>query len=494
LRIGFAVGAAWLLVAGNSADGAARSMAYPYGWYGDWYAPAAQMPSRKPRVAPSRRQKSEPKKEIGFGEMPKGPLQLVVSIDTQTVTLFSNGVRVAQGPVSTGVPGHPTPMGVFSVIEKDRYHHSNLYSNAPMPYMQRITWSGVALHEGVLPGYPASHGCIRMSRDFAQKLWRVTKLGVRVIVARHELAPVDFAHPNLFKPKPPEPAIATGVTDGRSRAPAVVAQAEIAEAESGGIGAPPQAAANRPTADTADQRQTTAASPAERASEEAQAGGLGAPIQVIEVTAPPARSDAEAAPGIEQKSAPAPANGTGAAPRPNEAAPRGTELSQPASAVDPAKSPRTKVAEEPITVGGQVAVFVSRKEQKIFVRQGFVPLFDMPLVIDQPDQPLGTHVFTAMEVMENGGGMRWNVITMPTQASAPREQGDGKKRSKAALNAAPRPKPSPTPAQALDRIQMPQEAVERIAELLIPGSSLVVSDEGLGPETGRYTEFIVLAH
>jgi L,D-transpeptidase catalytic domain len=486
LRIGFAVGVAWLLVAGNSADGAARSMAYPYGWYGDWYAPAAQMPSRKPRVAPSRRQKSEPKKEIGFGEMPKGPLQLVVSIDTQTVTLFSNGVRVAQGPVSTGVPGHPTPMGVFSVIEKDRYHHSNLYSNAPMPYMQRITWSGVALHEGVLPGYPASHGCIRMSHDFAQKLWRVTKLGVRVIVARHELAPVDFAHPNLFNPKPPEPSIATGVTAGRSRAPAVLAQAEIAEAGSGGIGAPPQAAADRPTADTADQRQTTAASPAEHASEEAQAGGL--------VTAPPARSDAEAAPGIEQKSAPAPANGTRAAPRSNEAAPRGTELSQPAPAVDPAKSPRTKVAEEPITRGGQVAVFVSRKEQKIFVRQGFVPLFDMPLVIDQPDQPLGTHVFTAMEVMENGGGMRWNVITMPTQASAPREQRDGKKRSKAALNAAPRPKPSPTPAQALDRIQMPQEAVERIAELLIPGSSLVVSDEGLGPETGRYTEFIVLAH
>lgn len=458
LRIGFAVGAAWLLVTGNSADGVARSMAFPYGWYGDWYAPAPQNPSRKARIAPSRRQKSEPKKETGFGEMPKGPLQLVVSIDTQTVTLFSNGVRVAQGPVSTGVPGHPTPMGVFSVIEKDRYHHSNLYSNAPMPYMQRITWSGVALHEGVLPGHPASHGCIRMSHDFAQKLWRVTKLGVRVIVARHELAPVDFAHPKLFKPKPPEPSIATGVVDGRSRAPAVVAQAGIAEAESAGIGAPPKAAADRPTADTADQRQSTEMPPAEHASEEA------------------------------------PANGNGAAPRPSETAPRGTELSQPTPAGDPAKPPRIKAAEEPITRGGQVAVFVSRKEQKIFVRQGFVPLFDMPLVIDQPDQPVGTHVFTAMEVAENGGGMRWNVITLPAHASAPREQREGKKRSKAALNAAPPLKPPPTPAQALDRIQMPQEAVERIAELLIPGSSLVVSDEGLGPETGRYTEFIVLAH
>ena len=149
--------------------------------------------------------------------MPKGPLQIVVSIDHQRVTLFSNGVRVAQGPVSTGVPGRPTPMGVFSVIEKDRYHRSNLYSNAPMPFMQRITWSGVALHEGVLPGYPASHGCIRMSRDFAQKLWPTTQLGARVVIARGELAPVDFEHPKLFVPKPKPAATGRGECDDNRR-------------------------------------------------------------------------------------------------------------------------------------------------------------------------------------------------------------------------------------------------------------------------------------
>jgi L,D-transpeptidase-like protein len=494
LRIALAAGVASLLVAGIPADGAARGMAFPYGWYGDWYAPAAPIPSRKARVAPSRRQKSESKKEAGFGEMPKGPLQIVVSIETQRVTLFSNGVRVAQGPVSTGVPGHPTPMGVFSIIEKDRYHHSNLYSNAPMPYMQRITWSGVALHEGVLPGYPASHGCIRMSHDFAQKLWRVTKLGVRVIVARHELAPIDFAHPNLFrpKPKPAEPSIAIGVTDGRSPTPAVVSQAEIAQTDSDHIGAPPQAAAERPPADAADHRRATDAPPAEQASEGAQTGSLAGPVQVIEV--PAARNDAEDAPEIEQKSEPTAGDGSRAAPRPSDAAPSVSERPQPAPAVDPATPPRIKAAEELITRSGQVAVFVSRKEQRIYVRQGFVPLFDMPLVIEQPDQPLGTHVFTAMEVTENGGGMRWNVMTVPAQASAAREQRDTKKRSKASLNSAPQPKPPATPAEALDRIQMPQEAVERIRELLIPGSSLVVSDEGPGPETGRYTEFIVLAH
>jgi hypothetical protein len=203
LRIALAAGAAWTVVAGHSADATARGMGFgtPYGWYDGWYVPPAAIPSRKAKVAPARREKAEPKKETGFGDMPKGPLQIVVSIDNQTVTLFSNGVRVAQGPVSTGVPSHPTPMGVFSIIEKDRYHRSNLYSNAPMPYMQRLTWSGVALHEGLLPGYPASHGCIRMSPDFARKLWPITKLGVRVVVARHELAPVDFEHPKLFRPK-----------------------------------------------------------------------------------------------------------------------------------------------------------------------------------------------------------------------------------------------------------------------------------------------------
>ena len=159
--------------------------------------------------------------------MPKGPLQIVVSIGSQKVTLYSNGQRVAQGGVSTGQPGHSTPMGVFSVIEKDRHHHSNIYSGAPMPFMQRITWSGVALHEGVLPGYPASHGCIRMSHDFAQKLWPVTKLGVRVIVARGDVSPVDFEHAKLFTPKPKPDGSSVAAVD----APIRLAQVRTATEE-----------------------------------------------------------------------------------------------------------------------------------------------------------------------------------------------------------------------------------------------------------------------
>src|SRR5262249_26681921 len=117
----------------------------------------------------------------------------------------------------------------------------------------------------------------------------------------------------------------------------------------------------------------------------------------------------------------------------------------------------------------------------------------LPFVTTQPEPRLATHVFTAMEGTDNGSGMRWNLITVPTEASTSTEQRDVRKKSKEAPSPAARLKPPVTAAQALDRIQIPQEAVDRIGELLIPGSSLVVSDEGLGRETGRYTEFIVLS-
>ena len=120
----------------------------------------------------------------------------------------ANGL-FAETPVSTGMNGHPTPMGVFSVIQKHKFHHSNIYSGAPMPYMQRITWSGVAMHAGVLPGYPASHGCIRMPMAFAVKMWNWTKMGARVIVTPGEITPQNFSHPLLATLKlPPQPVAA----------------------------------------------------------------------------------------------------------------------------------------------------------------------------------------------------------------------------------------------------------------------------------------------
>jgi hypothetical protein len=350
-----------------------------------------------------------------FHEQARGTLQLVVSIGHQRVTLYSNGVRVAQAPVSTGRSDHPTPTGVFSVIEKDRWHRSNLYDNAPMFFMQRLTWSGVAMHEGILPGVPASHGCIRLPREFAARLWGTTKLGVRIVVAYQDVVPQDFSHPALFTGKPaleqkPSPKPEPKPIDN------LVANARFERL--------------RPT---------------------------------IVFDAP-----RDAPTGLIRLEAPAePPAITG-------------------SVVEPAP---VRLAAAPPKYGPHVAVFVSRKEKKIFVRQGFAPLFELPIEIAQPEVPFGTHVFTALELKDDGA-VRWNLMSM---AGAPAPRADrltnGKRAGREIVDIAV---PPSSAALALERIKMPPEAIERIGEILVPGSSLIISDQGLGRETGRRTDFIVL--
>lgn len=209
--------------------------------------------------------------------------------------------------------------------------------------------------------------------------------------------------------------------------------------------------------------------------------------------APADPGDTSAQPRSNSPATPAEVTPITGEPRPPEVAPAGSDGIKPAPTIDPVKpnAPRLRSAGQPAKRSGQVAVFVSRKEKKIFVRQGFVPLFDVPVVIEEADQPLGTHVLTAMEVTDKG--MRWNLMTIPTDPSAPAEQRERGKKPKEPSRPAVQLKSPSTAAEALDRIQMPQDAVDRISELLIPGSSLLISDEGLGRETGRYTEFIVLS-
>ncbi|WP_293838388.1 L,D-transpeptidase family protein [Sphingopyxis sp.] len=126
---------------------------------------------------------------------PHGPLLLIVSTATQRATLYRNGIPIAITTVSTGRPDHRTPTGVFTILQRKVEHYSSIYDNAPMPYMQRLTWGGVALHGGNLPGYPASHGCIRLPHEFARLLYGVTRLGMTVIItdaaAVPRIAPAD---------------------------------------------------------------------------------------------------------------------------------------------------------------------------------------------------------------------------------------------------------------------------------------------------------------
>ena len=164
---------------------------------------------------------------------------MVISLGDQHISVYDGTERIARSRVSTGTPGHATPPGVYSVIGRSRYHHSNIYSGAPMPWMQRITWSGVAMHAGVVPGYPASHGCIRLPYSFAPQLWNMTKLGARVIVARRDTVPAAISHSFLPLPK-------------MQTAPSTLAAAELPSSDTNvelaSIGTPATTAAVSPQA------------------------------------------------------------------------------------------------------------------------------------------------------------------------------------------------------------------------------------------------------
>ena len=345
------------------------------------------------------------------------------------------------------MPSLPTPLGVFSVIEKQVFHRSNIYNDAPMPYMQRITWSGVAMHEGESIGHRASHGCIRMPHDFAVRLYRLTKLNTRVIIANSELKPTEFADPHLFVHK------------------------EI----------PPEAAASPPPNGV----EPATAKPADLA---VHVSTL-APAPVVQLDGP---SPPTAAPVIsaEQKIAATPTPdppGTGDA----------TMQAPPAQPEDAAKE-LAKVAAAKKT---PISIFISRKRQRLYIRQDLEPLFDTPIVIAQPEAPFGTHVFTALEFTgADRTTMRWNVVSLPGEVpkrahyveERPRDGKHGRSRRREIEDETTASLPPSFPAQVLARIEIPPEVSEAISQMILPGSSLIVSDQGLGDETGEGTDFIVV--
>jgi len=430
-------------------------------------APAAAR-SKLRQLAAHQDAETERASKEPFGDIPKGPLQIYVSINQQKLHLYSDGVHVADTPVATGVPSLPTPLGVFSVIQKQRFHLSNIYSNAPMPFMQRITWSGVALHEGENIGHPASHGCIRMPHDFAVRLFGLTKLGVRVVVARAELKPAEFADPHLFvhKDKPADQTIAAPA------APDAVKTAQTAQTDSGGKVSDPAAADPAVVAKPDQLGLRVSADGAAVASDSAGSGNATA---------------GAAQPGPVATDA----------PKPDAAAP---SIAAPDNSVaKPAAKPADIVKDVPAKKT-PIEIFISRKEKKIYVRQDFEPLFDAAIVIEHPDQPLGTHVFTAMEFLDDHATLRWNVVSLPGEpppakpdrkTEGDKRAGKGRKDEAGDGHAAELPPPQ-TPAEALARVDIPQTAIDCISQLIVPGSSLIVSDQGLGDETGDGTGFIVV--
>src|SRR6202048_186312 len=179
-------------------------------------APTANAASRQSRPAPT----TEATAPREAGE----PIMAIVSIMSQQVTFYDADGWILRAPVSTGTTGRETPAGVFAIIEKDKDHHSTLYDDAWMPNMQRITWNGIALHGGPLPGHAASHGCVRMPYDFAEKLFDKTSIGMRVIISPNDAAPVEISHPALFVPNAEAVAAAPARAGARARQAAEAAE------------------------------------------------------------------------------------------------------------------------------------------------------------------------------------------------------------------------------------------------------------------------------
>ena len=414
-------------------------------------------------AAPREPRPAQPKEATAPREAGE-PIMAIVSIKTQQVTFYDAEGWILRAPVSTGVKDRETPAGVFAVIEKDRDHHSSMYDDAWMPHMQRITWNGLALHGGPLPGYAASHGCIRMPFGFAEKLFNKTRIGMRVIISPNDVVPVEFSHPALFTPKAEALAAAPAHAETLAREAAETAQA-AAETK--------KAAA---TAARATALLTSSLRKLESLKRSADAELASADRALAAAKTDEARARAE---DRKQKAA---AKATQAATQLDTArADAKSKLDAAAAAKDAAKAAETrkaasaKAATDAKLALEPVSIYISRTKQKLYVRRNthkpapdgggevFDTTIEAPVTIRNPEKRIGTHVFTAMA--RKDAGLRWTVVTIDDADDA---------------------------KDALDRITIPQDVLDRIGPTASPRSSIVVSDEPLSAETNYRTEFVAV--
>ena len=391
------------------------------------------------------------------------PIMAIVSIKSQRVTFYDAEGWILKAPVSTGTRGRETPAGVFAILQKNADHRSNLYDDAHMPHMQRLTWNGIALHGGPLPGYAASHGCVRMPYGFAEKLFDMTRIGMRVIVSPDDATPMPFSHPALLVPDAHavasapvraeklalEAAEAARAVDETKKL-AKTAEREAASARSALRKAERQKASF--DADLASAEKRVAKAKSDDAKARAEDQRLKAAARATEAAAKLESVQAEVQPKLDAADKAAEAS--------KEAATRKTDTAKAADAA--------KLALEP------VSIYISRAAQKLYVRRNtrkpwpdggevFDATIEAPVTIRDADMPIGTHVFTAMA--SEGAGLRWTAVSIDASDDA---------------------------KNALDRISIPSEVLDQIAPTALPRSSIIVSDEPLSKETNYRTEFVAV--
>jgi hypothetical protein len=429
------------------------------------------------------------------------PVLAVVSLSKQHVTIYDANGWIMRAPVSSGRKGYETPAGIYSVIQKEAEHYSNLYDDGYMPFMQRITWSGIALHGGPLPGYPASHGCVRMPVDFAERLFDLTKVGMRVVIDRDDPAPAEISHPVLSRLNPAQ----IGGTEAAAHAvpldfsvppaekPARTLQSIAAERARRAEEAARKAEAARLEAvrkTLENSRITAALHLAESAKSRLETQVRVAESAIETADSPEAKKRAEEGKDrVIAKLAEAEAR-YNAALLAAEHRPDVLKAREQAEAAAAESAAASQAAADAARKARPVSVFISRKTQQLYVRQSFQPIFDARVTIKDPDQPIGTHIFTALNPIGDSAQTRWNVVSMHSRAADDRPSDNP--RPIADQSSASVPESAYSANAVLDRIAIPPEILDRISELVSPGSSLIVSDEGISSETGKDTDFVVI--
>ncbi|MGV3552373.1 L,D-transpeptidase family protein [Rhizobium sp.] len=382
------------------------------------------------------------------------PLQIFVSKDSQSLVVYEGDRVIATSNVSTGRKGYATPSGIFSIMEKKKTHFSNIYDNAPMPFMQRLTWSGIALHESKdVPRYPASHGCVRMPSKFAKQLFSMTKRGYHVVISDREVTPHAVADADLFMPRMAAPA-ADLLSDATLR-PAVEASAKIDKPVEVAMGETlPKLGAeavavlpkNEPPVKILIARATERQKMMDAQAMLARLGYYDGPID----------------------------GSIGTKSREAIKAYQEIHSQKPTGAMDEAflASIHKVMNKKPLT--GWLSV-----------RRNFKPVFDMPVDIANPEVALGTHFFSAIRVNPAQNKADWFAVSIDNNINAKAMQRLGI--TVAADATAPR-----AAEDAFKRVTIPSDIRARIETMLGSGSSLTITDTGTESETGQGTDFITV--
>ncbi|WP_425902661.1 L,D-transpeptidase family protein [Agrobacterium radiobacter] len=378
-------------------------------------------------------------------------LQILVSKSDQSLSLYENGEIIASSKVSTGKAGHETPSGIFSILEKRKYHESNIYSAAPMPFMQRLTWSGIALHEGKVPNYAASHGCVRLPSKFAKSLFGDTRTGVHVIITDRPVSLRFVQHPALFAPR-------DDADDGKLLLSDVELRPATFDAALG-------------TVEVAVNEKTQSLKPVAKAREPSPLRILitrrGEREKVMDIQTVLTRL------GFDAGSA------------------DGYTGEMTISAINGFKRWKGLKTTGPLLTDAFVAaLYASAGEDhpptgQIMVRQDFKPLFEAAIDIKDPEVALGTHFFEAVTVDRAAGTAEWNGVTLENHLPAAA-------RKRLGITVTEAPGGFDQLSAVLSRLEIPAEIRSRIEQELSSGSSITVSDISHQMETGAGTDFITV--